>query len=86
MHAARIGRSPRLQRVLALLSDGQWHSTLDIVTRAMVCAVNSCVAELRANGCVIECRRCGDIWEYRMTYFPDLKECAHGKSECRVAP
>lgn len=49
MHHARIEKSPRLQRVAALLQDGRWHSTLDIVIGAGVCAVNSCVAELRAN-------------------------------------
>ena len=53
MHAARLDRSKRLRRVHALLADGAEHSTLDIATRARVCAVNSCVAELRVNGAVI---------------------------------
>lgn len=67
MHAARIDHSPRLQRVLALLSDGRWYSTLDIVVGAGVCAVNSCIAELRANGLPIVCRRVGrDRFEYRL--------------------
>lgn len=67
MHAARIEASDRLQRVLALLSDGGWHSTFEIVIGAGVCAVNSCVAELRANGYTIVCRRVGkDRFEYRM--------------------
>ena len=73
MHAARPSHSKRLQRVLALLSDGQWHSTRDIVDRAHVCAVNSCIAELRWNGCWIETRRrpalAGDsavVFEYRL--------------------
>ena len=44
MHAARLDRSPRLQRVHALLSDGVERSTLDI-------------AELRKNGAWIECRQ-----------------------------
>lgn len=55
MHAAKIDRSPRLRRVLAVLRDGRWHSTREIAHEANVLAVNSCVAELRANGCVIEC-------------------------------
>ncbi len=72
MHAARLDRSPRLQRVHAVLSDGAEHSTLDIATRAGVCAVNSCVAELRANGAWIVCRQIASpasgqrIWLYRM--------------------
>ena len=72
MHAARLRRSGRLRRVHELLSDGLEHSTLEIVLEARVCAVNSIVAELRANGCAIECRQergsqGGRIWLYRMT-------------------
>lgn len=67
MHAARLDKSDRLQRVLALLEDGRWHSTLDIVIGAGVCAVNSCIAELRANGYSVACRRVGkDRFEYRL--------------------
>ena len=71
MHAAVLDRSPRLQRVRALLADGAWHSTLDIVSAARVCAVNSCVAELRENGFTIHCRQTcsaggARIWFYRM--------------------
>jgi hypothetical protein len=65
MHSARIDRSLRLQRVDALLADGHEYSTMDIVIKARVCAVNSCIAELRANGRTIACRREGDIWFYR---------------------
>ncbi|MDE0203323.1 MAG: hypothetical protein OXI25_03955 [Chloroflexota bacterium] len=72
MHAARLDRSPRLQRVHALLSDGVERSTLDISRQANVCAVNSCIAELRVNGAWIECRQIVDpadgsrIFKYRM--------------------
>jgi len=66
MNAARLENSPRLQRVAALLADGREYSTLDIVIGAGVCAVNSCVAELRANGFAIACRREGDRWLYRV--------------------
>lgn len=67
MHHARIEKSPRLQRVAALLADGRWYSTLDIMIGAGVCAVNSCVSELRANGYTIACRRVGrERFEYRM--------------------
>lgn len=64
MKAAHLATSPRLQRVAALLADGQEHSTMEIIQAAGVCAVNSIVAELRTNGLQILCRRCGDIWVY----------------------
>lgn len=77
MHAASIDRSVRLQRVAYVLSDGAWHSTLDIIIGAGVCAVNSCVSELRANGLDIECRRVGrERFEYRLT--GGLVQPAHG--------
>lgn len=71
MHAAALDSSPRLQRVHALLSSGQAYSTLEIVQQARVCAVNSIIAELRANGETIACRRtvslAGErIWIYQM--------------------
>ena len=71
MHAAKLADSPRLQRVHKLLSDRGDHSTKEIINVADVCAPNSCVAELRANGCEIECRQSmslsgNRIWLYRM--------------------
>ena len=72
MHAARLARSPRLQRVHALLSDRVERSTFEIVEGAQVCAVNSCIAELRENGAVIACRQGRDpitgwrVFLYRM--------------------
>ncbi|MEW5790015.1 MAG: hypothetical protein ACOY4L_09030 [Pseudomonadota bacterium] len=66
MRAVRLEHSARLRRVAELLSDGRWYSTLDIVVGAGVCAVNSCVAELRANGIPVACRRVGrERFEYR---------------------
>ena len=71
VHAARVGSSERLQRVLAVLGDHREHSTFDIVVNAAVCAVNSIVAELRYNGHRITCRQDRDpqgnrIWLYRL--------------------
>ena len=72
MHAATIQKSDRLRRVHELLSDYNEHSTLEIVTEAQVCAVNSIIAELRANGAVIVCRQARNpesgrrVWWYRM--------------------
>ncbi len=56
MHAAPL-TSPRLQRVLAVLSDGRPHTTRQIVRRARALAVNACISELRQHGAVIECRK-----------------------------
>lgn len=56
MHAAKLETSPRLQRVYAVLADGQEHSTMEIIDKANVCAVNSCIAELREGGLEISCR------------------------------
>lgn len=54
MRAAPL-TSPRLQRVLKLLRDGRPHTTREIVRKASVVAVNSCVAELREHGAEILC-------------------------------
>lgn len=64
MHTARLTRSERLQRVHNFLKDGKKHSTLEIIEKARVCAVNSIVSELRANGMSIECERKADRWYY----------------------
>lgn len=77
MRAARIESSPRLQRVLWVLLDGAWHGTREIVQRADVCAVNSCIAELRANGVEIETRCTGvGRYEYRIVGMPGDMTCA----------
>lgn len=56
MHAAPLS-SPRLQRVLAVLSDGRPHTTRAIVRKGRVMAVNACISELRQHGAVIDCRQ-----------------------------
>ena len=71
MHSASLDRSPRLRRVLDYLSDGRDRSTREIMLGAEVCAVNSCVAELRDNGREIDCRvevgaDGGRVWLYRL--------------------
>ncbi len=71
--------SPRLRRILELLSDGRAHTTRDIVRRARVMAVNAAIAELRHHGaeitCVREASRHGEGWVYRYTMkkAPDVK-------------
>ena len=56
MHAAKLEKSPRLQRVYSLLKAGRPYTTREIMAYADVCAVNSCIAELRDNGFNIICR------------------------------
>ena len=76
MHAARLDRSPRLQRAYALLADGEPRSTRDISLGAGVYAVSAVISELRANGCDIDCwqefvwdeqqQKDVRVWFYRM--------------------
>lgn len=66
MHAARLDSSERLQRVDALLADGNPRSTREIIDEADVCAVNAIIAELRDNGRVIHCQRVENTWFYQM--------------------
>jgi biotin operon repressor len=66
VRAARLDKSERLQRVLSLLQDGREHSTMDIIERANVCAVNSIISELRANGQQIHSRTRERIWYYQL--------------------
>lgn len=55
MHSARLETSERLKRVLAVLAPGTPKTTRQIVREAHVCAVDSIISELRANGFRIEC-------------------------------
>ena len=66
MHAATLARSDRLKRLRAVLRDRRPHSTRDLARRARICAVNSAVSELRANGMNIACKRRGGIWFYQL--------------------
>ena len=76
MNAANPDKSRRLMRVLGVLSDGREHSTLDLIANAQVCAVNSCVSELRVAGHDIPCERRGDTWFYRLRGQMKLMEAA----------
>ncbi|MBM1816233.1 hypothetical protein JQX09_24320 [Sulfitobacter pseudonitzschiae] len=56
MHAAKLS-SDRLSRVNRLLSDRKPHSTRSIMRKTHVCAINTCVSELRQLGADIKCER-----------------------------
>jgi hypothetical protein len=66
MNAGNFDKSDRLQRVYKLLKKGGEYTTLDIIQRAGVCAVNSIVSELRQAGYQITCQRRADKWFYRL--------------------
>ena len=66
MHYAKLRTSPRLQRVLGLLSSGREYSTMDIIRRANVCAVNSIISEIRHNGIAVKCRVSAGVYFYRL--------------------
>lgn len=67
MNYARLENSARLQRTLAALEAGGWKSTRDLIRAANVCAVNSCISELRANGFEISTRCLGrGRFEYKL--------------------
>ena len=57
IRAAKLARSNRLQKVLNFLATrgAQGASTREIIRECDVCAVNSIIAELRANGYPISC-------------------------------
>jgi hypothetical protein len=64
MNAATLEKSDRLQRVYKLLQQGGEYTTLDIIQRASVCAVNSIISELRQHGYQITCQRRANKWFY----------------------
>ena len=60
--------SPRLKRVLAVLADGQEHSTRDLVLAANVVAVDTAIRELRGypNHLPIHRRQVKSVHYYRL--------------------
>lgn len=77
MNHASLKRSARLRRALsALIAARGWVSTMTLIRRARICAVNSVIAELRENGCDISCEQRTDPatgkrrWVYRLNDYP----------------
>lgn len=66
MNAAQLDKSDRLQKVAKLLGRGGEYTTMEIIQKAGVCAVNSIISELRQNGYDIRCERRADKWFYRI--------------------
>lgn len=81
MNAARLSSSARLRRALTALEAMPELTTLELIRAANICAVNAVVAELRENGCEIECEQRTDTdgrrrWVYRLIRAP--KGWKHG--------
>ena len=81
IHAADPARSPRLMRVLRVLSDGREHSSRELQERADTVAAGTCVSELRAAGYDVSCRRAAragrrPVWLYSMPSPPTALELA----------
>lgn len=69
IHFANLRTSKRLQRVLKALRQAgrRGLTTWGIISKAMVCAVNSCISELRRNGYQITCKReAENVFRYRL--------------------
>jgi hypothetical protein len=71
MKIANLDNSPRLQRLLDLLCNGEEHSTLEIILKANVAAVSAAITELRRNlapyGIGISCRKmAGNRYCYKL--------------------
>ncbi|MEM7751767.1 MAG: hypothetical protein AAF230_00040 [Pseudomonadota bacterium] len=78
MNYGRLKTSPRLQRALRALQRAEGEiSTMELSRRARICAVNSVVAELRANGAEIRCRKGHDA-NKRMRFFYTLVKSPKG--------
>lgn len=85
IHFAKLEKSPRLRRLLAyLIERGQEGATTrEITLNAEIMAVNTAIAELRANGCLINCHfqertiEGSSVFRYRLiSMTPELKKFA----------
>ena len=81
IHNARPENSRRLLAVLRVLADGLEHTTREIQEQAHTVATATCVAELRAAGYGVECKRTKGrngrpVWVYWMPVPPTPIELA----------
>ena len=76
---AKLHNSKRLQIIMAILADGQWHTTWEIAEESAKRgwrnqAVASAISELRDNGIDISCQRVPGAdtptWEYQLVGKP----------------
>ena len=67
-------------RILAVLADGREHEMRDIHREAGFCRLNSRISELRKRGHVIECRREGADYIYRLVTPEPVYACIPDES------
>lgn len=69
MHAAKLEKSLRLQRVLGVLRGfgGKGVTSWTLMQTAQVVAPATCVSELRKQGHQINCKREGAHWRYTLS-------------------
>ena len=73
MHHAKIATSDRLQRLLAILREGGWWTTKELMLKTGSVAQATDISELRSNGFDVESRRLTSVldhqrqvWSYRL--------------------
>ena len=73
MHHAKIETSGRLQTLLALLRQGGWWTTKELMLKTGSVAQATDISELRSNGFDVESRRLKSeldttrqVWSYRL--------------------
>lgn len=67
MHYAKLETSSRLKRALKVLqSRKKPFSTLELMQKAHIMAVNSTISELRQNGIAVKCKREGKLYFYSL--------------------
>ena len=73
MHHAKIATSDRLQTLLALLRQGGWWTTKELMLATGSVAQATDISELRSNGFDVESRRLTSladtsrqVWSYRL--------------------
>lgn len=70
------------ERILALLQDGREHEMHDIHRAVGFCRLNSRVAELRARGNDIVCRKQGGLYHYRLLAPLNASETQPAPTDC----
>jgi len=92
VRAANIKTSKRLQDVLAMLEDGQWHTSLELSGKLINVAIGTSISELRHNGYGVEsnCRGKNEngrtVWQYRLVSNPAKPDNSIGEAQKTDAP
>ncbi len=66
-------RKPLWQRILELMSDGQWHTPMSIRVSLKLHGekeITARIREIRQNGVEVECKVVRDTWRYRLKMTP----------------